>query len=195
MRFGESLNFPLSFHLVEVLLRPAAFYLILKNDAEVSFFEVTFDAFTERLHMVMLDYRPPHPTGVRGGCSPQNNSGNFRRLLNQQSGDEHRPLLAIALIKSGRKSVKKTLIPFTFGFRGSFSRLSDAPVGRGISSITITEMPETSSTTFDSVLLNGIMRSTTLRESRTRISSEKAPARGHWRPQTADSSSINAVSF
>ena len=73
MRFGKSLDLLLPFHLVEFFLRPAAFYFILKNDAEVSFFEVTFDAFTKRLHMAMLNYRPPHPTGVRGGCSPQNN--------------------------------------------------------------------------------------------------------------------------
>jgi len=66
------LDFLLSFHVVELFRRPAAFHLILKNDAEVSFFEVTFDAFTKRLHMVMLNYRPPHPMGVRGGCSPQN---------------------------------------------------------------------------------------------------------------------------
>jgi len=64
---------PLSFHKFEFFSWPAAFYLILKYDAEVSFCEVTFDAFTKRLHMAMLNYRPPHPTDVRGGCSPQNN--------------------------------------------------------------------------------------------------------------------------
>ena len=72
-RFGKSVDFLLSLHLVEFFLRPAAFYLILKNDAEVSFFEVMFDAFSKRFHMPMINYRPPHPTGVRGGCSPQNN--------------------------------------------------------------------------------------------------------------------------
>jgi|SRR6516225_11666554 len=28
---------------------------------------------------VIKNYRPPHPIGVKGGCSPQNNCGNFRR--------------------------------------------------------------------------------------------------------------------
>jgi len=30
------------------------------------------------------NYRPPRPIGVKGGCSPQNNCGNIRRLLNQR---------------------------------------------------------------------------------------------------------------
>jgi hypothetical protein len=72
MRIGKSLDFPLSFYSIEFFLRPAAFYLILKNDAEVSFFEVMFDAFSKRLHMVVLS-AAPHAGRVRGGCSPQNN--------------------------------------------------------------------------------------------------------------------------
>ena len=71
MRIGKSLDFPLSFYSIEFFLRPAAFYLILKNDAEVSFFEVMFDAFSKRLHMVVLSCRPPRREGERRLFPPE----------------------------------------------------------------------------------------------------------------------------
>src|SRR5215813_5416069 len=35
------------------------------------------------------NYRPPLPIGVKGGCSPQNNCGNIRRLLNQRPAHDN----------------------------------------------------------------------------------------------------------
>ena len=55
MRIGKSLDFPLSFYSIEFFLRPAAFYLIFKNDAEVSLFEVPFDASSKSIHAPLPD--------------------------------------------------------------------------------------------------------------------------------------------
>jgi hypothetical protein len=50
MRFGKSLDLPRSFQRFEFFARPAAFYLILKYDAKVSLFEVSFDVSSESIH-------------------------------------------------------------------------------------------------------------------------------------------------
>ena len=42
-RFGKGLDLPVSFHRFEFFHRPAAFYFILKNDAESSSFELLLD--------------------------------------------------------------------------------------------------------------------------------------------------------
>jgi hypothetical protein len=35
--------------------------------------------YEERIDFVCKKYRPPRPTGVKGGCSPQNNRGKLQR--------------------------------------------------------------------------------------------------------------------
>ena len=55
MRFGKSLDLPLSFQSFEFFAWPAALYLILKYDAEVSLFEVLFDASSKSIHTPLSD--------------------------------------------------------------------------------------------------------------------------------------------
>ena len=48
-RLGKDLDLPVSFHGFEFFLWPAAFYLIFKNDAEMSFIELPLDACAKAL--------------------------------------------------------------------------------------------------------------------------------------------------
>jgi len=54
-RLGKSLDLPLSVHRFEFFAWPAAFYLILKYDAEASLFEVPFDASSKSIHAPLPD--------------------------------------------------------------------------------------------------------------------------------------------
>ena len=52
-RFGKSFDLPLSFHRSQFFHWPAAFYFILKNDAESSSFELLLDVFSNYFHKVI----------------------------------------------------------------------------------------------------------------------------------------------
>ena len=55
MGFGKSLDLFLSFQTFEFFAWSAAFYLIFKHDAEVSLFEVPFDASSKSIHAILPD--------------------------------------------------------------------------------------------------------------------------------------------
>ena len=52
-RFGKNFDLPLSFHRSQFFHWPAAFYFILKNDAESSSFELLLDVFSKYFHKVI----------------------------------------------------------------------------------------------------------------------------------------------
>src|SRR5262249_26370243 len=54
MRFGKSLDLPLSFRIFELFGCPVALYLILTNDTKRSFGEVLFDVSSKRLQTLGL---------------------------------------------------------------------------------------------------------------------------------------------
>ena len=81
-RFRKIFDLSLSFQRFEFFEWPAAFYFILKYDAEMSLFEVPFDASSKSIHTLESKNTAPHADSMKGGRSPQNSHGLDQRPAN-----------------------------------------------------------------------------------------------------------------